>query len=76
MVYKITNILDTLLDTPTANAHCDIPCKIYDDLIQKGHKVDFSDETIGGGQAIFIDREKGKLIGGSDSRKDGCAIGY
>ena len=53
-----------------------IPHKIYDDLVKKGHKVDFSDETIGGGQAIFIDREKGNLIGGSDPRKDGCAIGY
>ena len=30
MVYKITNVLDTLLDIPTASAHCDIPCKIYD----------------------------------------------
>jgi nickel superoxide dismutase len=30
VVYKITKILDTLLNVPTANAHCDIPCKIYD----------------------------------------------
>ena len=50
--------------------------EIYNDLIEKGHKVEFSDETIGGGQAIFIDRKKGTLISGSDPRKDGCAIGY
>ena len=50
--------------------------EVYSNLIEKGHKVEFSDETIGGGQAIFIDREKGILIGGSDPRKDGCAIGY
>jgi gamma-glutamyltranspeptidase/glutathione hydrolase len=32
--------------------------------------------AISDGQAILIDHERGVLQGGSDFRKDGCAIGY
>ena len=47
-----------------------------DGLSKIGHNVVHIDETHGGGQAIQIDRLKGKLIGGSDPRKDGYAKGY
>ena len=30
----------------------------------------------GGGQIVVMDREAGVLIGASDPRKDGMAIGY
>ena len=53
-----------------------IPEEILNRLKTVGHKAEYSKDAHGGGQAIFIDREKGVLIGGSDSRKDGCAIGY
>ena len=50
--------------------------KIKNCLSNIGHKVTYSDETHGGAQAIFIDRSRGVMIGGSDPRKDGSAIGY
>ncbi len=31
---------------------------------------------VGGGQAIYFDRDQNVLLGASDRRKDGCAIGY
>ena len=53
-----------------------IPENIFNGLAKIGHNVEYTNNTHGGGQAVFIDRKNGVLIGGSDSRKDGCAIGY
>ncbi|HYG91300.1 MAG TPA: gamma-glutamyltransferase [Azospirillum sp.] len=49
---------------------------VLDELRARGHTADWSPGPIGGGQAIRIDRERGLLIGGSDPRKDGCALGW
>jgi gamma-glutamyltranspeptidase/glutathione hydrolase len=46
------------------------------DLARRGHRVIPVDEPIGGCQAIWIDHERGVLLGGSDHRKDGMALGY
>jgi gamma-glutamyltranspeptidase/glutathione hydrolase len=46
------------------------------ELSKLGHEIQIVEDAIGGGQGIFIDRKDGVLIGGSDSRKDGLAIGY
>lgn len=46
------------------------------ELAELGHKVVVPDGPIGGAQAIWIDEENGVLIGASDPRKDGAAIGY
>lgn len=45
-------------------------------LKEKGHRIISAEKPRGGGQIIEIDHERGVLIGGSDPRKDGLAIGY
>jgi gamma-glutamyltranspeptidase/glutathione hydrolase len=46
------------------------------DLAARGHDVAWSADPIGGCQAIYIDHDRGVLIGASDHRKDGLALGY
>src|SRR5665213_2927249 len=46
------------------------------ELARRGHEVAWVTAPHGGGQAIEIDHARGVLIGGSDPRKDGCALGY
>ena len=44
-------------------------------LADLGHQVTIPDQPLGGAQAIMIGAD-GVLTGGSDPRKDGCALGY
>ncbi len=45
-------------------------------LEAKGHRLTISPGMFGGYQAIMIDPKTGALFGGSDPRKDGCAMGW
>jgi gamma-glutamyltranspeptidase/glutathione hydrolase len=84
----LTNLLDygvdvqESLDAPRAmamkgkvEAERGIPAALREGLTRLGHEVVPVDKPHGGGQAIWIDRERGVLIGGSDPRKDGMALG-
>jgi gamma-glutamyltranspeptidase/glutathione hydrolase len=53
-----------------------LPLAVLDGLSRLGHTVQRLERPLGGAQAICIDRARGVLIGGSDPRKDGVAMGY
>ncbi len=46
------------------------------ELLGKGQQISKTAGGFGGYQGIWIDAVRGILIGGSESRKDGCATGY
>jgi gamma-glutamyltranspeptidase/glutathione hydrolase len=88
-VYVITNMLDygmdpqEALDAPRAffEGHEllieeGVPDATADRLESMGHTVRVREEPWGGGQIVCFDRTHGVLIGASDARKDGCALGY
>ena len=62
--------------TGDVQAECALPQRVADDLRAKGHTLAAPDKPIGGSQAVWIDWDEGVLTGGSDPRKDGCALGY
>ncbi|HET6183922.1 MAG TPA: gamma-glutamyltransferase family protein [Acetobacteraceae bacterium] len=85
----LTNLLDYGLDVQAAidlprlfprlgaiEAERGIDAALSDRLSRLGHIVRQIDRPHGGAQAIWIDRARGCLIGGSDPRKDGLALGY
>ena len=87
--HVITNILDygmdvqEAIDCPRAFHFGDkywleegISIETAAGLKALGHEVERSELPHGGGQAIWIDWDRGTLAGGSEPRKDGCALGY
>jgi gamma-glutamyltranspeptidase / glutathione hydrolase len=85
----LTNVIDYGLDPQSAldmprvfgtgdlvEIESALPREAISGLLDRGHTVQLTQEPLGGGQAIWIDHERGILSGGSDPRKDGCALGY
>lgn len=88
-VHALTNMLEygmdpqQALDCPRAFydegtlwVEAGIPAKTVSALAARGHNVQPIADPLGGGQAIWIDWQRGVLVAGSDPRKDGCALGY
>jgi hypothetical protein len=57
-------------------AESGVPERVCAGLAARGHALERPAEPLGGGQAIAIDRVNGMLVGGSDPRKDGFALGF
>jgi gamma-glutamyltranspeptidase/glutathione hydrolase len=85
----VTNIVDYGMDVQAAIdvprvffvggasvVESSVPPAAVAGLEQRGHEVVVAPKPWGGAQAIHIDHDRGVLIGGSDPRKDGCALGY
>ncbi len=53
-----------------------VPEDVFQALKAMGHDIHRAERPVGGSQAIAIDWETGVLTGGSDPRKDGCAMGW
>ena len=87
--HVLTNLLDfgldpqAAIDAPRAFAYGEelqvergVPAATAAALARLGHHVVPSAKPLGGGQMIMVDHARGVLIGGSDPRKDGIALGY
>ncbi len=63
-------------DGGTVIAEIGIPDTVVAELEKRGHQVARTKRNGGGYQGILIDAKTNLLHGGSDARKDGCAVGY
>jgi gamma-glutamyltranspeptidase/glutathione hydrolase len=53
-----------------------VPDTVRRELVRRGHRLGGTIHSYGGYQAVARDPQTGVYSGASESRKDGCAIGY
>jgi gamma-glutamyltranspeptidase / glutathione hydrolase len=66
----------TMTDGGWVNVESGYPYQTIRELMIRGHHLRFDFGGYGGYQAIMRDDRQGVYYGASESRKDGCAIGY
>ena len=66
----------TMRDGGTVLLESGISPQVIQELQGLGHQISKARGGYGGYQGIWIDYRRGILLGASESRKDGCAIGY
>ncbi|WP_375458987.1 gamma-glutamyltransferase family protein [uncultured Enterovirga sp.] len=64
------------LDTGVLDVEEPLRDTVGPELARRGFNVVKPASALGGAQAVWIDHEHGTLLGASDARKDGCALGY
>jgi len=87
--HVIGNLVDFAMDPQTAieaprmffeqdhlSLEGGVPEATADGLAARGHRIVRARKPHGGSQMIWIDRERGIIVGASDPRKDGCALGF
>ena len=62
-------------DGPVLMVERGYPDAVRADLAAMGHDVRIPETPLGGAQMVMIDEPEGTLLGASDPRKDGCALG-
>jgi gamma-glutamyltranspeptidase/glutathione hydrolase len=63
-------------DGGTVNLESGIDYAVIRELMERGHRIEWSSGPFGGYQAILLDAEREVYYGASESRKDGQAAGY
>jgi gamma-glutamyltranspeptidase/glutathione hydrolase len=53
-----------------------VPLEVRRELMRRGHRLEGVVGIYGGYQAVWRDPATGLYAGASESRKDGCAMGY
>ncbi len=66
---------DVMRDGGIVHLEPEFPDEAAAGLRRRGHRVEITTGGYGGYQGVWIDRDRGVLLGGSEPRKDGLALG-